>query len=101
MQTRDHFKTDSINPLGLACLKCRRTKDKKTQRQMLNNFLRQLDATEFKINMFQGIYNDQYFVTVDLDEKEIEREAELSGYMVKVNGLSAKVPFRDELKKRV
>ena len=68
---------------------------------MLNNFLRQLDATEFRINMFQGVYNDQYFVTVDLAEKEIEREAELSGYMVKVNGLSAKVPFRDELKKRV
>jgi len=34
MQTKDHFKTDIINPLGLGCLKCRsaKSKDKKTQR---------------------------------------------------------------------
>ena len=52
-----------------------------------------MDATEFQIGIFKGVDADTFLVLVDLPEEEIEREAQLSAYPVKLLGMSAKVPF--------
>ena len=52
-----------------------------------------MDATEFIIGMLKSVHPDTFLVVVDLDEDDIEKEAEMSQYPVKLHGLSAKVPF--------
>ena len=75
-----------------------------------------MDATTFDIGMFKAAIPEQqyticpprlpfdvptYLITVDLDEDELETEAELTGYLVKIHGLSAKVPFKKSMKTRI
>ena len=60
-----------------------------------------MDATEFIIGMLKSVQADTFLVVVDLDEDDIEKEAEKSKYPVKLHGLSAKVPFMQSLKTKV
>ena len=71
------------------------------QRKRLNDFIKQMDATEFQIGIFKGVDPDTFLVLVDLPEDEIEREAQTSCYPVKLLGMRAKVPFESSIKKRV
>ena len=60
-----------------------------------------MDASEFIIGMFKSVDPNTYLLIVDLHEDEIETDAEIIGYLVKLHGLSAQVPFKKELKTKV
>ena len=82
---------------------CRKTNPQQEQvmKKRLNDFLRQMDASEFEIRIFKSVEPQTYLITVDLDEDEIEHEAQLTEYPVRLHGLSAKVPFMKGLKKKI
>ena len=75
--------------------------DTAVRRKKLNDFLKQVNNDNIRFGLFKGINKGIYFAMIEIELAEIEKHAATMEFPVKLNGLSAKVPFKPAWKDKV